>query len=144
MDDTAAPATGPAAAAAAGAASPSVAREPTTMPAPPQGWGTWLRQVWQQARVRLTGATLLTEPVAENAARLCNANDAQIYRVDGDFLVPSASYGPIPPYERRPISRGWVTGRAVADRRTVHVADPDGFVVEFAQEIPRARSRRSG
>ena len=25
--------------------------------------------------------------------------------------------------------------------RTVHVADPDGFVVEFAQEIPRARSR---
>ncbi len=25
--------------------------------------------------------------------------------------------------------------------RTVHVADPDGFVVEFAQEIPRQRSR---
>ncbi|MDN5760730.1 MAG: VOC family protein [Microlunatus sp.] len=27
--------------------------------------------------------------------------------------------------------------------RTVHVGDPDGFVVEFAQEIPRRRSRRS-
>lgn len=26
--------------------------------------------------------------------------------------------------------------------RTVHVADPDGFVVEFAQEIPRRRGRR--
>jgi len=26
--------------------------------------------------------------------------------------------------------------------RTVHVADPDGFVVEFAQEVPRARQRR--
>lgn len=26
--------------------------------------------------------------------------------------------------------------------RTVHVADPDGFVVEFAEEIPRARQRR--
>ncbi|TDW15799.1 VOC family protein [Kribbella kalugense] len=26
--------------------------------------------------------------------------------------------------------------------RTVHVADPDGFVVEFAQEIPRNRQRR--
>jgi lactoylglutathione lyase len=26
--------------------------------------------------------------------------------------------------------------------RTVHIADPDGFVVEFAQEIPRRRSRR--
>jgi lactoylglutathione lyase len=34
---------------------------------------------------------------------------------------------------------------APADRpwghRTLHVADPDGFVVEFAQEIPRARGR---
>ena len=26
--------------------------------------------------------------------------------------------------------------------RTVHVADPDGFVVEFAAEIPRARERQ--
>ena len=26
--------------------------------------------------------------------------------------------------------------------RTMHVADPDGFVVEFAQEIPRLRGRR--
>jgi lactoylglutathione lyase len=28
--------------------------------------------------------------------------------------------------------------------RTVHIADPDGFVVEFAQEIPRQRGRLSG
>jgi lactoylglutathione lyase len=27
--------------------------------------------------------------------------------------------------------------------RTLHIADPDGFVVEFAQEIPRQRSRRT-
>ncbi|GAA1593027.1 VOC family protein [Kribbella sancticallisti] len=26
--------------------------------------------------------------------------------------------------------------------RTVHLADPDGFVVELAQEIPRRRTRR--
>ena len=26
--------------------------------------------------------------------------------------------------------------------RTLHIADPDGFVVEFAQEIPRSRTRR--
>ncbi len=28
--------------------------------------------------------------------------------------------------------------------RTVHVADPDGFVVELAQDIPRRRGRRRG
>lgn len=33
-----------------------------------------------------------------------------------------------------PVDRPW-------GHRTVHVADPDGFVVEFAQEIPRRRSR---
>jgi lactoylglutathione lyase len=27
--------------------------------------------------------------------------------------------------------------------RTIHVADPDGFVVELAQEIPRQRTRRA-
>ncbi len=26
--------------------------------------------------------------------------------------------------------------------RTLHVADPDGFVVEFAQQIPRRRTRK--
>lgn len=34
-----------------------------------------------------------------------------------------------------PVDRPW-------GHRTVHVADPDGFIVEFAQEIPRTRSRR--
>jgi lactoylglutathione lyase len=36
-----------------------------------------------------------------------------------------------------PTDRSW-------GHRTVHVADPDGFVVEFAQEIPRTRPRRLG
>jgi lactoylglutathione lyase len=42
--------------------------------------------------------------------------------------------------------RGVTLLSELADRpwghRTAHVADPDGFVVEFAQEIPRTRSRR--
>jgi lactoylglutathione lyase len=43
--------------------------------------------------------------------------------------------------------RGVTVLSGPADRpwghRTLHIADPDGFVVEFAQEIPRARSRRT-
>jgi lactoylglutathione lyase len=41
------------------------------------------------------------------------------------------------PLLSEPADRPW-------GHRTVHIADPDGFVVEFAQEIPRARSRRTG
>lgn len=46
---------------------------------------------------------------------------------------------------RRLADEGITVLSGPADRpwghRTVHVADPDGFVVEPAQEIPRQRSR---
>ena len=62
--------------------------------------------------------------VAENAARLCDAQDATIFRVDGDMLHRAAAYCPMPGSEiRLPISRGSVPGRAVIDRRTIHVHD---------------------
>ena len=61
--------------------------------------------------------------VAETAARLCEANDAQIYRVDGDVLRHAASYGPLPDLETRPITRGLAGGRAIIDRQTIHVHD---------------------
>lgn len=41
------------------------------------------------------------------------------------------------PLLTEPTDRPW-------GHRTLHVADPDGFVVEFAQEIPRRRSRATG
>jgi hypothetical protein len=34
--------------------------------------------------------------VAENAARLCDATDAQIYRVEREMLRHAASYGSLP------------------------------------------------
>ena len=65
--------------------------------------------------------------VSENAARLCEANDAQIYRVEGDVRRKVASYGNIPidlaVGETRSLSRGSVSGRAILDRQIVHMKD---------------------
>jgi two-component system, NtrC family, sensor kinase len=75
--------------------------------------------------------------VAENAARLCQAGDAQIFRVEGDFLRLAASFGPIRmAHEGRPIGRGWVTGRSVVDRRTIHVHD---LAAESKAEYPQVQ-----
>src|SRR5215470_228826 len=63
--------------------------------------------------------------VAENAARLCDAKDAVIFRLDGDVLQQVAICGPIPMHAVLPISRGSVTGRAVVDRQTIHIHDID-------------------
>ena len=70
------------------------------------------------------------DAVAENAARLCDASDAQIFRIEGDVLVRVAGQGdvpiaPTPDLEalQQRIIPGLVTGRAVLERRTVHVED---------------------
>jgi GAF domain-containing protein len=66
------------------------------------------------------------DAVAESASRLCNANDATIFRVEGDALWTAAHYGSIPVLavdERFAIRRDIVTGRAILERRTFHVAD---------------------
>src|SRR5688572_9344123 len=63
--------------------------------------------------------------VAENAARLCDSNDAQIFRVEGDMVRKVASYGVTSPVlavgETRPIRRGSPSGRAILDREPVHI-----------------------
>ncbi|HEY1269706.1 MAG TPA: GAF domain-containing protein [Candidatus Binatia bacterium] len=63
------------------------------------------------------------DAVAESAARLCDASDAQILRVEGALLRQVASYGSLPTSETRPLTREVVSGRAVIDRQTVHVED---------------------
>jgi signal transduction histidine kinase len=81
------------------------------------------------------------DAVAENAARLCDASDAQIFRIEGDALVRVAGQGDLPDIPtrspRQPITRGFVTGRAVLERRTVHVED---LAAEVDREYPDVKA----
>jgi GAF domain-containing protein/CheY-like chemotaxis protein/anti-sigma regulatory factor (Ser/Thr protein kinase) len=66
------------------------------------------------------------EAVARSAARLCDAIDVQIYRVDGELLRQVTHSGPLPALqdgETLPLVPGLITGRAVMEHRTIHVED---------------------
>jgi len=81
--------------------------------------------------------------VAESAARLCEAYDAVILLAEGNMLVPRAHHGPIPlNFTQWPIDRDWVTGRAYADRKPIHVHD----IMAEADEFPtgHALAERGG
>ena len=79
--------------------------------------------------------------VAKNAARLCEAKDAVISRVDGDVSQRVAIYGSIPvPATSARITRGHPMGRAVIDRQTVHIHD---LATAVETEFPESKSRQS-
>jgi signal transduction histidine kinase len=87
--------------------------------------------------------------VVDKAAQLCNAGDVVVFRIQGDaVLLPAAVRGSIPSIpvgsgEGVPINRGSVTGRAVVERRTVHVEDL-ATAPETEYPIGREYARRYG
>ena len=74
----------------------------------------------------------ILETVVKNAARLCEASSAQVFRSDGDMLRLAANYGELVASDR-PISRLTVTGRAIIDGKTIHVRDIDELAAEFPE-----------
>jgi two-component system, NtrC family, sensor kinase len=74
--------------------------------------------------------------VAENAARLCEATDGTILRIEGDAFRLAASYGPIRALNVLPVSRGIPVGRAAIDRQTIQVYD---MLLEVETEFPDAK-----
>jgi GAF domain-containing protein/anti-sigma regulatory factor (Ser/Thr protein kinase) len=84
------------------------------------------------------------DAIAARAAKLCDAEDAAIFRVDGNFRRLVAHFGPIPLVaalgEGRVIDRDTPPGRAIVDRQTIHVPD----LVAVAAEFPSAGGLRTG
>jgi signal transduction histidine kinase len=80
--------------------------------------------------------------IAAAAARLLDVADADIMRVEGQLMRCVAKHGPSPQWEigsTRAINRDWVTGRAVIDRKTVHVRDLQAAESEFPEGAAYAK-----
>jgi PAS domain S-box-containing protein len=78
------------------------------------------------------------DTLTESACRLCDSFDAVLFMREGESLSVAAHCGPIPiDFVKWPLSRSWTNGRAVIDRKSIHVQDlqaekaefPDGYVM---------------
>jgi GAF domain-containing protein len=84
---------------------------------------------------------VVLDTLVESAAQLCDAYDAVIFLRDRESLVLAAHHGPIPvDFIKRPVTRAWTAGRAVVDRRTIHVHD----LTAAGDEFPESASLRVG
>jgi signal transduction histidine kinase len=83
----------------------------------------------------------ILDTVAQNAGRVCDATDCLVLRVDDGALQLVANYGDIDRHMTRlPISPDWVAGRAVLERRTIHVPD----LAAELEDYPASRSLQEG
>ena len=81
------------------------------------------------------------EVVTRSAARFCSADDVTIFELDGQVLRIAAHWGVIPQEigVRFPCVRGQVSGRAVLERKPVHVIDLQAEADEFPEGSAFAR-----
>jgi GAF domain-containing protein len=79
------------------------------------------------------------DTLVKSATVLCDAYDCVISLREGNELKFVAHHGPIPVgLTGWPIGRGWVTGRAVADRAPIHVHDLQASAPEFPDRAGHA------
>jgi signal transduction histidine kinase len=83
--------------------------------------------------------------VAESASQLCGAADVIIHRVEDDTIRRVAHFGPVPVAPSlgvRPVTPDTPTGRAVIERRTIHIPD---ILEQFARgEFTEAKALQLG
>ena len=82
--------------------------------------------------------------VAESAARFCGALNAAIWQLEGEVLRLVAAHGPRPTFwplgTTLPASNRTVGGRAIRDRRTIHIEDFQALPeTEFPETVERDR-----
>jgi GAF domain-containing protein len=85
------------------------------------------------------------DAVAESAARVCMATEVRVFRLEGDKLRRAALVGRLRLSDDVgfspdvPLSRGSVSGRAILDRRTIHVTD---LAAEIESEYPEVAAHQ--
>jgi class 3 adenylate cyclase len=81
--------------------------------------------------------------VAESAARLCDADNAMIFRTEDGHIWPVVRFGSMPVLARpvtMQIDRTSIPGRAIVDRESVHVPDVEAVADrEFPLTAPISR-----
>src|SRR5262249_4378208 len=82
------------------------------------------------------------ETITERAARVCSAEDGVLRLVDGNVMRLAAHYGSVPFVAvERPINRQSLPGRAVLDRKIVHIADAvEVIATEYPDVVDVGRS----
>jgi len=89
----------------------------------------------------------LLEIIAANAAKVCGADDAHIYRIEGEALIEWTHRGPIPGLEAGeslPLNRDSVIGRAIVERQIIHMSDAAVELDETEYPISALLQRRWG
>jgi two-component system NtrC family sensor kinase len=91
-----------------------------------------------------TDVAPVLKAIVESACELCEADDALVVLKDGKDLVFKEQHGSIPVvWNTQPVSRDWVAGRAVVDRKPIHVHD---LLSTEGEQFPDARqfARQTG
>jgi signal transduction histidine kinase len=89
------------------------------------------------------------DAIADRAAALCDASAASIWLTDGDTLRHLSSRGPLAEsastVEPLPINRDSMSGRALLERRTIHVPDmlAEGGEYPLSAEIAQRSGHRT-
>jgi len=85
------------------------------------------------------------DTIAERAAKLCDAADAVVWRVDGEVRRRVAHFGQIPTGNALAAvpDRAGVIGRAIMDSQTIHVHDLQAAEAEFPRALGMALGLRT-